>query len=172
MYRVFESLDELNRHLEQAYGVPMTSNAMVPRNEMLALLDELRNALPVEMDDAQDVLDKQDEIIHGAEDRASQTIADANAEADDIVGGARGDADAMLADAQQRSESMIAQAEDEARALVDNARSEADRTIAQANDTYERTVADGQAEQDRLVSEAEVVPVSYTHLTLPTICSV
>ena len=44
MYRVFESLDELVQTVEQAYGVPMTSNCMVPRNEMLALLDDLRNA--------------------------------------------------------------------------------------------------------------------------------
>ena len=75
MYRVFESLDELVRNLEQAYAVPMTSNCMVPRHEMLALLDDLRNALPVEMDDAQDVLDKQDEILQGAEERANQIIS-------------------------------------------------------------------------------------------------
>ena len=67
MYRVFESLDELVQHLEGAHGFPMTSNCVVPRHEMLALLDDLRNALPVEIDDAQDVLDKQDEILHGAE---------------------------------------------------------------------------------------------------------
>ena len=28
MYRVFEALDELVQTLEQAYGVPMTSNCM------------------------------------------------------------------------------------------------------------------------------------------------
>ena len=55
MYRVFESLDELVQHLEGAHGFPMTSNCVVPRHEMLALLDDLRNALPVEIDDAQDV---------------------------------------------------------------------------------------------------------------------
>ena len=38
MYRVFEALDELVQTLEQAYGVPMTSNCMVPRNEMLRSL--------------------------------------------------------------------------------------------------------------------------------------
>ncbi len=47
---VFYNLDELVRNLEQAYSVPMTANCMVPRHEMLALLDDLRNALPVEME--------------------------------------------------------------------------------------------------------------------------
>ena len=64
MYRVFEALDELVQTLEQAYGVPMTANCMVPRNEMLGLLDDLRNALPVDLDDAQDVLDKQDAVSY------------------------------------------------------------------------------------------------------------
>lgn len=62
----------------------MTSNCLVPRHEMLALLDDLRNALPVEIDDAQDVLDKQDEIIRGAEERADNTINEANAQATDM----------------------------------------------------------------------------------------
>ena len=74
MYRVFEALDELVQTVDQAYGVPMTANCMVPRNEVLALLDDLRNALPVEIDDAQDVLDKADSIVDEAEDHARQLI--------------------------------------------------------------------------------------------------
>ena len=85
MYRVFEALDELVNTVEQAYGVPMTSNCMVPRNEVLALLDDIRNAFPVEIDDAQDVLDKQDEILRGAEDRADQIIGQAEDEAQRLV---------------------------------------------------------------------------------------
>ena len=41
MYRVFEALDELVKTVEGAYGVPMTANCMVPRNEMLTLLDDI-----------------------------------------------------------------------------------------------------------------------------------
>ena len=157
MYRVFESLDELVQHLEEAHSLPMTSNCMVPRHEMLALLDDLRNALPVEIDDAQDVLDKQDEILHGAEERADQTINDANAQADDIVGHAREEADATVSHADQHAAKLVADAEARAQSMVEQARAEADRTIAQANDEYERSVAEGRAEQERLVSESEVV---------------
>lgn len=46
MYRVFETLDELVQTVEEAYGVPMTANCMVPRRDVLVLLDELRNAFP------------------------------------------------------------------------------------------------------------------------------
>ena len=77
MYRVFEALDELVQTVEQAYGVPMTVNCMVPRNEVLALLDDVRNAIPAELDDAQDVLDKQDEILDAAQRRAARSASSA-----------------------------------------------------------------------------------------------
>ena len=103
MYRVFEALDELVQTLEQAYGVPMTSNCMVPRNEMLGLLDDLRNALPVDLDDAQDVLDKQDEILRGAQDRADMLVGDAEEDARRIVSDAHSESESMLSDAQARA---------------------------------------------------------------------
>lgn len=157
MYRVFESLDELVNIVEGAHGMPMTASCMVPRNEVLALLDELRNALPVEVDDAQDVLDKQDQILAEAAAQAEHTVATANAEATDMVEHARAEAERTLADADQRAADTIARAEADADHIVTKARDESDRTIALGNETYERAVAEGQAEQARLVSEAEVV---------------
>ena len=97
MYRVFEALDELVQTLEQAYGVPMTSNCMVPRNEMLGLLDDLRNAIPVDLDDAQDVLDKQDEILRGAQDRADVLVGTAEEDAERILSDAHSEAKCMAA---------------------------------------------------------------------------
>lgn len=157
MYRVFECLDELNRTVEHGRSVPMTSNCVVPRNEVLAILDDLRNALPVEVDDAQDVLDKQDEIIRGAEERADQTIADSSAQADEIMARAEADAAAMVEDATRRAEAIMAKAHADSTAMVEDAQAQAERTIAEGNASYERAVADGQAEQERLVSESEVV---------------
>lgn len=168
MYRVFECLDELVQTVEQAYGVPMTSNCMVPRNEMLALLDDLRNALPVEVDDAQDVLDQRDEIIRGAEERAHETVSSADREATSIMERARQESDTMLTDAENRAHATVAKAQDDADHMVSSARREADdtvnraqneaeRIVASGNEQYQRSVDEGLAEQHRLVSEAEVV---------------
>ena len=85
MYKTFQGMDDLQQMVEQAYGVPMTSNCMVPRREVLDILDEMRNAIPIEMDDAQDVLDHRDDIIADAQDQADATISSANSEADAIV---------------------------------------------------------------------------------------
>ncbi|KAA8722608.1 DivIVA domain-containing protein [Corynebacterium spheniscorum] len=168
MYRVFEALDELVQTVEQAYGVPMTSNCVVPRSHVLALLDDLRNALPIEIDDAQDVLDERDELLRGAEERARSIVDEAQQQADDLVRGADAEAQRLVADATTRSDSMIAQAEDRARmlneqadrdstAMVDRARAESERLIAEGNDSYQRSIDEGLAEQRRLVEESEVV---------------
>lgn len=168
MYRVFEALDEMVQTVEQAYGVPMTANCMVPRTVMLALLDDLRNALPVELDDAQDVLDQKDEIIRGAEDRAADIVDDADREANEMIAQARQDSDTMLNDAENRAHATVSKAQDEAdrivedasrdaTLLVDRATAEAERLEKQARESYDRAVEEGLAEQHRLVSESEVV---------------
>jgi len=79
VYRVFESLDALVTVVEEARGLPMTANCVVPRGDVLELLDDVREALPGELDDAQDVIDRRDEIVAEAEQEAEHTRTTANA---------------------------------------------------------------------------------------------
>ena len=44
MYRVFEALDELVTIVEEARGLPMTASCVVPRGDVLELLDDVRDA--------------------------------------------------------------------------------------------------------------------------------
>ena len=39
MYRVFEALDELGAIVEEARGVPMTAGCVVPRGDVLELIE-------------------------------------------------------------------------------------------------------------------------------------
>ena len=171
MYKTFQGLDDLQNMVDQAYGVPMTSNCMVPRREVQDILDEVRTAIPVEMDDAQDVLDHRDGIIANAEDEAETLVSDAEAERDRIIEEARRQADEMISDAEERAHSTVARAESEADRLVSDARAEYEQTTARAeaeaerlvtagNESYDRSVNEGLAEQQRLVSESEVVRVA------------
>lgn len=168
MYKTFQGMDDLQQMVEQAYGVPMTANCMVPRREVLDILDEMRNAIPVELDDAQDVLDHRDNIIVDAQQQSDSMIADAEAERDAILADATARADEILQDAQDRATATVAQAEAEADHLVSDARreyeqvtgraeAEAERLITSGNESYQRSVDEGIAEQQRLVSESEVV---------------
>ena len=52
MYRVFEALDELGAIVEEARGVPMTAGCVVPRGDVLELLDDIKDAIPGDLDDA------------------------------------------------------------------------------------------------------------------------
>ena len=56
MYRVFEALDELVAIVEEARSVPMTAGCVVPRGDVLELLDDIKDSIPGELDDAQDAL--------------------------------------------------------------------------------------------------------------------
>ena len=168
MYRVFETLDELVQTVEEAYGVPMTANCMVPRRDVLVLLDELRNAFPAELDDAQDVLDQRDVIISDAEASAAESIAAAEEEARRIMDEAEDRSRRMVEDAENRAHATVAEAQEEAsrrredadreyRQVTERAAAEAERQVASGNAAYDRSVQDGLAEQERLVSESTVV---------------
>ncbi|ONI70323.1 hypothetical protein ALI144C_47505 [Actinosynnema sp. ALI-1.44] len=172
MYRVFEALDELVTIIEEARGVPMTSNCIVPRGDSLELLDEIRDAIPGELDDAQDVLDKRDEIVGKAEHEAATKVSKANSDAENTLANAQAEAERILADARARAERMVAEAEQQAdrevekghaeyEELVGRSHAEAERMLQAGRESYEHAVQDGQIEQARLVSQTEIVAAAH-----------
>lgn len=102
MYRVFEALDELGSIVEEARGVPMTAGCVVPRGDVLELIDDIRDAIPGELDDAQDVLDARDSVLNEAKEHAESMVSSATAESDSLVSHARAEADRLLADGKGR----------------------------------------------------------------------
>ncbi len=183
MYRVFEALDELVTIVEEARGVPMTASCMVPRGDVLELLDDVRDALPGEVDDAQDVLDHREQMlgdaassaeatVSGAQADAARLVSEASAEADETVAAGRAEADRLVREATAHADGLVAQAQDEAArightaqeqhdALVGRAHTEAERAVAAGRASYEASVSDGRGEQARLVSQTEVVQAAY-----------
>ncbi|QGK72371.1 DivIVA domain-containing protein [Allosaccharopolyspora coralli] len=172
MYRVFEALDELVTIVEEARGVPMTSGCVVSRGDVLELLDDVRDAIPSELDDAQDVLDHRDEVVTKAQTESDKSLSDARSEAQSTVSEARTEADQVLADARERAEEIVASARAEAEQSVNDGRreyedyigqaqSEADRMVQAGRAAYEQSVHEGRSEQARLIAETEVVQESH-----------
>jgi len=172
VYKVFEALDELVTIVEEARGVPMTSSCVVPRGDILELLNEVRDALPAEVDDAQDVLDRKDEIVGTAEHEAEQAISKANLEAEQTVAEARAEAQRLVAEAQAHADRLVNDARNDADRtiaagqakyddLVNRSQVEADRMIQAGRESYERSVEDGCIEQARLVEQTEVVQAAH-----------
>lgn len=150
----------------------MTATCVVPRGDVLDLLDDLREALPGELDDAQDVLDHRDDLVSRAERRAAELTETAEQESTAAVTQARAEAERMLADAREQAEQMVAKARNEAERIVadgraryqdmvERAQADADRLAAAGHAAYEQSVADGHAEQARLVAQTEMVRAAH-----------
>jgi cell division septum initiation protein DivIVA len=157
VYRVFESLDALVTVVEEARGVPMTSNCVVPRGDVLELLDDVREAIPGELDDAQDVLDRRDELVDDATQEAEQTRSSAQADADETLAQAREEAQRLVSEARAEAEQTLAHGRAQYNDLTDRARAEAERLVQAGRVTHDRYITEGQAEQARLISQTEVV---------------
>lgn len=156
MYSVFEALDELVTLCESARGVPMTSNCVVPRGDVLELLDDVREAIPAELDDAQDVLDQRDKLVDDATTEAETARTTAQAEADRILAEAREQAQQMIAEAEHEAERTVTRGRREYAEATERAGVDADRMVAAGQENYERSTTEGRAEQARLVAEHEV----------------
>ena len=78
-------LDAIVEMVESAKSMPLSASVLVNKTEMLALLDELRAALPDELREAQWVIKDRDEVIDGGRKEADRIIADARAEAQRLV---------------------------------------------------------------------------------------
>ena len=96
----------------------MTASCVVPRGDVLELLDDVRDALPGEVDDAQDVLDHRDQMIGEATEKAAKTTADAEAEAHRLVSTAHADAEATVTGARAEADRLVQEATAHAEGLV------------------------------------------------------
>jgi cell division septum initiation protein DivIVA len=112
-------LTELTEIVETARALPMSASCVLPRERVLDLLDELREVLPPEMDEARTVIATRDRLLKEAYQDAADTRATAVAEADTV-----------LADAQHRAEQVGAEADERAAELLTHARDEHHRLVA------------------------------------------
>jgi cell division septum initiation protein DivIVA len=173
--RVPDALDELVALVESARAMPLSSSCVIPREEALDLLDELRAALPAALKDAREVMVAREELLGQARDRRDRITADARQEADRVLTSARDAADRMLADARVTAERMVSAdgvrraaeaeargilqaAEDRARQLRADADAYADDRLAVLADTLARL--QGTVERGRELLTPGSSPVS------------
>jgi cell division septum initiation protein DivIVA len=143
-------LTELIETIETARALPMSTSCVLPREHLLDLLDELREVLPPEMDEARTVVARRDKLLQDAYENAASIRDRAVAQAD-----------ATLADAQHRSEEMLARAQAEAAETVragheEHARLVASTTVHQAAAAAAAALRqDAEQYQQQLAAEAQ-----------------
>ena len=167
VYRLYEVVDELASVIENARSVPMSSSCMVPRDHLLDLLDDLREGLPEEVQQAGTIVEQRTEILEQAQAEAErltgrtraeseQTVATARRQHDELVGTARRQRDDLITEAQAQVEDLLARADAEAERVIADGEARHAALLADAQRQAAALVAAGQAEHDRLVSETDV----------------
>src|SRR5919198_4118963 len=116
--RADELLTELVEIVETARALPMSASCVLPREHVLDLLDELREVLPPEMDEARTVIATRDRLLKGAHEAAAETKSRAMSEADTILADAQHRAEQVAADADARAAEVLAAAREEHAQLV------------------------------------------------------
>lgn len=101
-------LDRLEELVGIGKRVPFSGRVMVEEEEFLALVDQLRVAVPNEIKQAQRVIKERERVIGEAQDEGSRIVKAARDRADLLVSQS-----GILAESRQRSEEVLRQAEEE-----------------------------------------------------------
>lgn len=115
---VYERLEELTTSVERARALPMSASCVVHRGDTLALLDEIRELLPVELREAQSVLAQRQSLLDGARAEAVRVLDQARAEQARLVeqtevhAAALAEADRLRAEAVAETERMRRETDD------------------------------------------------------------
>jgi cell division septum initiation protein DivIVA len=167
VYRLYETVDELTTVIENARSVPMSNSCMVPRDHLLDLLDELRESLPEEVQQAGAIVEQRTEILQQAQAEAERLTGRTRSETEQVIGTARRQRDELIGTARRQRDEIVAAAQAEADQLLAEAEAEADALVVEGQRRREQLIADGEArraelvaagqdEHDRLVTETEV----------------
>ncbi|GAA1922292.1 ATP synthase F0 subunit B [Streptantibioticus ferralitis] len=115
---VQKKLDEIVAAVEGARSMPMSASCVVNRGELLALLSEVRNALPDSLSQAQALLGDREQMVAEAYAEAERIIASAHEQRGSLVSDtevarrSQAEADRILAEARQEAEEIRVEADE------------------------------------------------------------
>jgi cell division septum initiation protein DivIVA len=146
----YGKLDEIIAMIESARSMPMSASAMVNRGEVLAMLDDLRAALPDDLDSAARVLQRRDEVIDEGRAEASRIIDNAHEERLRLV-----EETDVYRQALIEGERLVAEADSEATRMRSEVDDYVDHKLANFEIVLERTLAAVHRGRDKLRGRSE-----------------
>ncbi|MFI7503079.1 cell division initiation protein [Streptomyces sp. NPDC049687] len=115
---VQKKLDEIVTAVSSARSMPMSASCVVNRAELLALLEEVRAALPDSLAQAQELIGGREQMVEQARQEAERIITTAHAERGSLISDteiarrSQAEADRILAEARKEAEEIRAEADD------------------------------------------------------------
>ena len=107
-----ELVDELIVAVTEAKGVPLSGNAMLDREETVALLENLRDRMPEEMRAARWMVREREAFVARTNERVRELVTRARNKADGLVAESN-----IIAEATEEANILVRRAEDEARRI-------------------------------------------------------
>ncbi|GAA0326070.1 hypothetical protein GCM10010302_76430 [Streptomyces polychromogenes] len=115
---VQKKLDEIVAAVSGARSMPMSASCVVNRAELLAQLEEVRQALPGSLAQARELIGGRDQMVEEARREADRIIESAHAQRGSLISDteiarrSQGEADRILADARREAAEIRAEADD------------------------------------------------------------
>ncbi|MGW1894295.1 cell division initiation protein [Streptomyces sp. NPDC002004] len=115
---VQKKLDEIVAAVGSARSMPMSASCVINRAELLAMLEEVRAALPGSLAQAQELIGGREQMVEQARQEAERIIETAHAERGSLISDtevarrSQAEGDRILAEARQEAEEIRAEADD------------------------------------------------------------
>ncbi|CAM5700783.1 hypothetical protein SALBM135S_09186 [Streptomyces alboniger] len=115
---VQKKIDEIVQAVGSARSMPMSASCVVNRADLLSMLEEVRQALPGSLAQAQELIGGREQLVEQARQEAERIIEGAHAERGSLISDtevarrSQAEADRILAEARQAAEEVRAEADD------------------------------------------------------------
>lgn len=115
---VQKKIDEIVEAVGSARSMPMSASCVVNRADLLSMLEEVRQALPGSLAQAQELIGGREQLVEQARQEAERIIETAHAERGSLISDtevarrSQGEAERILAEARQAAEEVRVEADD------------------------------------------------------------
>ncbi len=120
-----EAIEALEKMVEDARGVPLSASAVIPREEALKLVRDIKTAMPQEHQQAREIIDQRERLLTEAHEKTGYIIEQAREERARLL---------------SRAE-VVQAAEREAKRVMDHAQVTSDKLMHQADDYVDAKLA-------------------------------
>jgi F0F1-type ATP synthase membrane subunit b/b' len=138
-------LSQLEEMVRDAKSMPLSSSALLNRDEMLDLIEDLKAALPDEIKQARWVVKDREELLAKARRDAEAMVEQARAEQLRLASH-----EAVMQRAKEEAERIVAEGDEDARRLRLEAEDYVDAKLAQLESTLQRILEDTIASNETL----------------------
>ncbi|HHY36824.1 MAG TPA: ATPase [Firmicutes bacterium] len=141
---IFELFDNLEELIAGAGRIPLTGKVVINEDELIEVIEQIRNALPEELRQARWVLKERKRLIADAENEAREIVQQAKDYTAKLI-----DENEITKMAKQQAQEIIQKAQEEARTIRLESYAYAERVLAKLEEllkNYTEAVQRGRAE--------------------------